>query len=330
MSNDYLKFNFVRPNIGEANDAVQVENNLVAWLNHAFLEIGAWTNVTTGAVDHYSGSPSILRPLSAPGASRNTVYQAFRKDWVYENPSSLEYTSGSPIVCSGIYINNTFYPTDTTEGTYQHIIDFPRGQVRFLNGGISGVVVRAEYAYRMVQVTKGDSADFYNFEMYSNRSDSTSFLSFGSGTKDVGADNRLQMPGVMISLGRRSTKPWQLGTAASWVYQNVNFHVFTEDKFWRDQITSILSWQEWKSIRLIDFNELAASGQYPLNIYGSLNPSGKMYPDLVKTSDEGGFFLQNLRFTDTSITNNQKIHKGLYIGTVNTTCEYLMISQIRV
>jgi hypothetical protein len=56
----HLKFNFVRPNIGEANDTTQVENNLIAWMNHAFLEIGAWVNVTTGLVGYYSGSPSVL------------------------------------------------------------------------------------------------------------------------------------------------------------------------------------------------------------------------------------------------------------------------------
>jgi hypothetical protein len=322
----HLKFNFVRPNIGEANDTTQVENNLIAWMNHAFLEIGAWVNVTTGLVGYYSGSPSVLRPIKTPGYVPYTVYQAFRKDWVYEDPSCINYASGEPIVCSGIYVNNVFYPTATTTGAYAHRISFPQGAVTFINGGVSGVSVQAEYSYRLVQITKGDSADFYNFEKYSNREDSAAFLSFGSGNKDVGIDNRLQMPGIMIALGRKSTKPWQLGTAASWLYQSVNFHIFAEDKFWRDQLASILSWQEWKTIKMMDFNSVKNSGHYPLNIYGSINPSGKMYPDLIATSDQGGHFQQNLRFTDTYINNLQKVHKDLYIGTVSTVCEYLMIS----
>lgn len=324
--NSYLKFNFVKPNIGEVNDITQVENNLIAWMNHAFLEVGGWVNITTGLVSAYSGNPSVLRPVNEPGYTQYSVYQAFRKDWVYENPDSIEYANGEPIVCSGIYVNNTFYPTATTSGTYAHIINFPAGQVRFTNNGVSGVTVKAEYSYRLVQVVKGDAADYNNIEFYSNRSDTASFLQFGSGAQDRSWQNRLQMPGVLVTLGTRYTKPWQLGTAASWVFQTVNFHIFAEDKFWRDQLASILSWQEWKTIRMLDFNRLNTSGQYPLNIYGSINPSGKMYPDLVLTRDQGGFYLQDLRFTDTTISNIQKIHKDLYVATVRTQCEYLMIS----
>lgn len=322
----HLKFNFVRSNIGEANDSTQVENNLISWMNHAFLELGAWANVTTGTIQAYNGNPSLLRPISIPGRTPYSVYQGFRKDWVYESPSSLEYPSGDPIVCSGIYINSIFYPTNTTTGTYAHRISFPEGTVTFTNGGVSGVTIRAEYSYRLVQITKADATDFYNFEYYSNRSDSTSFLQFGSGSKDTIPDSRLQLPGILVSLGRKSTRPWQLGTAASYVDQNVNFHIFAEDKFWRDQLVSILSWQDWKTIRMIDFNSVQASGHFPLNVYGSLNPSGKMYPDLVKTTDEGGHFRQNLRMTETYVTNQNKVNKNLFIGTVTSVCEYLMIN----
>lgn len=321
----HLRFNFVRPNIGEANDLVQLESNIIAWMNHAFLEIGGWINVTTGTTQHFGGNPSILRPLNEPNYVAYTVYQSFRKDWVYENPSSISYPSGEPIVCSGIYVNNTFYPTSTTTGTYAHIVNFPAGHIRFTNGGVSGVTVKAEYSYRTVQITKGDQADFNNFEMLSNRADNTQFLQFGSGKADVGWENRLQMPGVLITMGSDSKTPYALGTLQQNIQQKMNIYVFAEDKFWRDQLASILSWQADKAIYMMDFNSIARSGHYPLNIYGSINPSGRMYPDLIQTTDQGGHRYNRIIFKDLRTNTIQKLHKNLFIAHLTTNLEYLMV-----
>lgn len=324
MSNDHLQFNFVRPHIGYANDQVLVEDSLIAWMNHAFLNIGAFVNISTGMIQAYSGSPGLLQPVKVPGYATRQVYQGFKKDWVWENPSSLVYEAGSPTECSGVYVNGTFYNSTTTTGTYAHRIEFPAGRVVFTNGAIpANSVVRTNFAYRFVQVIKGDAADFNKFEYFSNRADDTNFLSFGSGSKDVAWEDRIQLPCIAMIPGKSDSTPSQLGTLQQWVQQSFTFLVFAEDKFWRDQLLSILINQRDKRVHLIDFNTVAASGQHPLNIYGSKNVSGLMYPDLVKFPGDGHAY-GLLTFKNTRIGSQQKIHTNLYYGSVTSEMEYLM------
>lgn len=323
MANDHLKFNFVPPHIGYANDQTQVENSLIAWMNHAFLNIGGFVNINSGDVGHFGGYPGNLRPVKVPGYSNYQVYQGFRKDWVWET-GTLDYSFGSPKECSGIYVNGSFYPTSTTTGTYAHRVEFPAGRVVFTNGAIpSGSVVSTNYAYRVVQVIKGDLEDFKTFEFYSNRDDSTSFLYFGSGVQDVPWDARIQLPCVAIVAGKTENEPYQLGTLQQTVYQNVSFLVFSENKFWRDQLLHILNNQSDKRIFLVDFNTLAASGQTPLNIYGGRNPNGITYPAMVNFPGDG-HARGLLGFINTRISTQQKIHKNLYYGVVTADMEFLM------
>lgn len=322
---DHLKFNFVQPHIGWANDQVQLENNLVSWLNHAFLNVGAFINVPTGGSLPYGGTHGKLRPVDQPGYADYQVYQGARKDWVFETTGSIEYSAGSPTQCTGVYVNGTFYATDTTTGTYAHRIEFPAGRVVFTNGAISSTAdVRAAYAYRLVQVTKGDPDDFKRFEYFSNRADEANFLMFGSGTKDPSWQNRIQMPCIAVILGKSKSEPYQMGTLQQWIFQSVTFQVYAENKFWRDQLMDILKNQNDKRIYMVDFNTVAASGQYPLTIYGAKNPSGLMYPDLVKFPDGGGHAYGLLGFTDTRISARQKIHDNLFYGAVTAEMEFLM------
>ena len=328
---NHLKFNFVPDHIGQANISVQLENNIVSWLNHCFLNVGAFVNVETGTTSYYGGADlSKLYPVDDPNYTDYQVWQGFRKQWVFESGGSLSYTSGSPLVCSGIYINSTFYPSSTT-GAYEHRINFPAGRVEFINAGSisSGLIgassdIKAAFSYRLVQVNQADKETFKAIQYLSMRADNSNFAQFGSGSWDVDWRNRLQLPGIVVELSaKKDSKPWQLGTLAAWRYSLVNFRVFAEDPYWLNQITDILASQHDRTIYMYDVNMVEDSGVYPLDAFGALNPNGLLYPDLVKEQHEGGYRYKRMRFTNVTVNEMKSPHQNLHTSVVRSSIEYL-------
>lgn len=330
--NNHLKFNFAPDHIGQANISVQVESNLVSWLNHAFLEIGGWVNIATGSTSYYGGVDlSRLYPVDDPNYADYQVWQGFRKDWVYESGGAIEYNTGDPLVCTGVYINSTFYPSATTTGAYAHTVNFPAGRIVFTNtgaigsGGISSSTnVKTNFSYRLVQVHKGEPDWFKSFQYFSMRADNSHFLQFGSGAWDADWRNRVQLPAIVVQLvPEKTSKPWQLGTLASWNYQKCNLYVFAEDDYWCKQIRDLLASQYDRTIYMYDVNRVEDSGVYPLNAFGGRNLSGLLYPQLVTESGAGGYRYKRMRFTNVTMSDVKTPHQNLHGAVVRTSIEYI-------
>src|SRR3990172_8402618 len=137
MSEPYLRFNGVTE-IGDSIATEQLKGNLKTWLDWAFLEVGAFTNIIVPTTGQYGGLNHRLRLTADPNYSSGEVWQGFRQDWVWETGTSYRV---QPIQASGVIVNNVFYPTLTTIGAYAHRIEYPNGRVVF-NSPISttGVV----------------------------------------------------------------------------------------------------------------------------------------------------------------------------------------------
>lgn len=328
--NNHLKFNFVPDHIGEANISIQLGNNLVSWMKHAFLEMGAWINVPTGTQGYYGADLSQLAPVKSPGYADYQVWQSFRKDWVYQSGGAISYPSGDPIVCSGVYVGATFYPSSTT-GAYAHRVEFPAGRIVFLNSGAigSGAIsgsstIRAAYSYNFVQVSEVDEDNFNRFQYMSNRADNSQFLQFGSGSWDTDWRNRVQLPAIMVQLVPQATsKPLELGTLAAWEKQRCFFHIFAEDPVWCKQLRDILKNQHDRTIPIYDVNRVQRSGVYPLDVNGSLRASGLLYPQLVEESGNGGYRYKVIRLTNVTITDMKSPHIKLHNAQVSTQIEYI-------
>lgn len=317
--------------IGEANISVQLENNIVSWLNHCFLEMGGFVNIPTGTAGYYGGDLSRLYPVDDPNFADYQVWQAFRKDWVYESGGAISYPSGDPIVCSGIYVGSTFYPASTTTGAYAHDIRFPRGAIVFTNSGAIGsgaisssTVIRAAFSYKLIQVSKTDREAFNTIQYYSLRNDNSHFIQFGSGSWDIDWQNRMQLPAIMVQLSPRKTAtPYELGTLAAWTKQNVSFHVFAEDAYWCRQLADILFTQHDRTIYMYDVNRVENSGTYPLDVFGRLRSGGKLYPDLVEESGLGGYRYKRMWFKDMTVSDMKMPHNNLHGAVVKTNVEYI-------
>lgn len=305
--------------IGDTLLSEQIESNLKTFLDWAFLGIGAFFNVTIPTSGAYGGTFDRLRPVDNPAYGDAQVWQGARKDWVWE--TGVERVQ-QPLQVTGVYVEGTFYPTATTSGTYAHHINHPWGAVVFDSAVVTTALVQAEYSYRYVHVTTSDAEWFKDIHYDSFRVDDTHFTQFGSGIWDMANDNRIQLPAVVIeAVPRRSFSGFELGAGTQLVHTDILFHIFTEDRWARNNIMDILSFQNDKTIFLYDVNAIAAISGFPLDENGSLVTNPKMYVDLVSHTNDGGYRWRRCRFTNTTAQSMGNLTPSLFGGIVRTTLE---------
>ena len=309
----HTKFKGVE-NIGDSLPSDQIQTNLKFFLDWAFLEIGAFSNVSISQSGVYGGDYSRLRLSEDPNYEQGKVWEGFRSDWVWE--SGIEYAH-QPIRVSGVYIDNVYFPANS--GTYH--IDYPLGRVVFNNPISPSSVVKCAFSHRYCQVVTEDVPWWREIQKNSYRIDSQDFLNYGSGSWSVLGQSRIQLPAIVIEVVPNTRrKSFEIGNLTQTVSQKVLMHVIAETPWERRQLHDILTTQEEKRLIMFDKNAVFSSGVYPLNEYGSPSPSGKMYPDLIKPNANGGYGWRQLRLTSCESVE-QKVLSPLYFCTVETTCE---------
>ena len=309
---------------GEDTLSPMVENNLVSWYNWAFLQIGAWTDVTIPQSGAYGGDFSKLRLVNDPQYTNGQVWEAIRKDWVWE--TGVNYVNGTgtynPIQITGVQVNGTMYGTG--DATYGHYYNYPLGRVVFDTALTSTDVVKISYSYRNVQVYKADDVPWWqNLQYNSFRPDDTHFTLSGSGDLSVGGQHRIQLPAIIIAtvpVGKN--RPYEIGAGSLIVEQDVLFYTLAEEKYTRDKLIDIARNQDDKTIWLFNTNSVAESGDYPLD-YRGMYVGGLMYPNLVDKVSNGGHRWRRLRFEKTRTMESAPINMSVHEGVVRSTCEVI-------
>lgn len=309
---DFTTFKGVS-NIGDSLMMDMLTNNLVDFFNWAFLGIGAFFNITLPQSGVYGGQPNRLRCVSDPYYSGGQVWETYRNNWVWE--SGVEYAY-QPIAISGIYLNGTFLPSNTT-GKYNYSLDYPRGRVTFNNTTISPTsVVQMEFSFRYVNTYTDDSQWFKELTFNSLRVDDPNYFLNGSGVWNTLSQNRVQMPAIVVEgVPRRSYYGRQLG-GGQFLYQDVLFHIFAETPYERNNLADILTYQYRKKIYLYDRNLITNSSAWPLDLNGSIVSGAMTYPSLINNySTRSAYFYE---MTAEDMTNTVP---GLYTAVVRTTFE---------
>lgn len=299
--------------IGESQLNDQLRSNTVAFLDWGLLNIGGFFNVTrptsSGA---YGGRQYRLRLSEDDNYEKGQVWEGFRSNWVWE--SGLQYPI-QPTQISGVYLNGTFLPTATT-GNFAYSINYPLGRVTFNNPIVPTSQVELNFSYKYINVYEGDAPWFKELQFNSFRVDDPQFSLYGSGVWSVMAQNRIQMPAIVVEpVPRRRFVGYQLG-GGQWVYQDVLFHIFSEDAFMRDQLVDIITTQRNAKITLFDKNQLIASGAMPINYNGSLNANPLCYPDLVANYPWNAAY-----FFETSSEEENEVVPGFYQAITRVTFE---------
>jgi len=315
----YSKFSKVS-NIGESLLNSELENNLKWYIDWSMLGIGGWSSVTIPTSGVYGGTFDQLRPVNDPAYSNGQVWESARKDWVWETGTSW---SGSevPIQISGVNINGTHYATG--DSTYAHHFDYPLGRVVFDTAISAASTVKLEYSYRNVQVYIADQAPWWDELQYDSlRVDDAYYMSTGSGAWGTLANNRVQMPAIVLeTVARRRFTPYQMGDTSQFVKQDVVFHIVAESRWWRNQLIDILSLQKDSQIWLFNSNRLIDSGVYPLDYRGMRVSSPLNYDNVVSST---GYRYALARITDMAITEMDSHNARLHEGTVRATFELVL------
>lgn len=291
----------------------KIQQSTIMFFDWGFINKGAFTNVLLNQLDINTNNQSILRKVKDTNYSEGQVWESFHHNFVWESGLA---TTQQPIHISGVYINGSFKrPTDTG---YEHYIDYPKGRVIF-NNPISATDVRLEYSYKNIlfdtialypeiQTMQNEVFGFNNFNQYSSG--------------DYVVLNRKQMPLVAIEATPSiSYYPVSLGTGASWVETDLLFHIFDTDVSTVHKLLSFISAQKEKTIYMLDFDNILASGAYPLDCRGTLTDNPKTFADLVN----GGYRHQQLYFKDCRAQMQQMIGGNIHYGTVRFTTETISV-----
>ena len=303
--------------IGQKDAVSGLEDNIKGFLDWSFLHIGGFINVDipTSGVENQS-SFHYLKPVSDP-SQKIKLWEAPRKDWVYENviySSGISYNGVVPNTVSGVYLNGTFLPGPTGSGNYGYNINYPLGRIDFDNNVSPTSKVSTSYAYRYVQVYKSNEAQWWK-EVQKETYNPSSYKP--SGDYSITANHRVQLPAIIIELIPRTVQiPYELGTTRNIVIQDLFLHVFAENPGQRNSITEILLLQKDKTLKLYDVNKVVKNNAYPINKYGNINQNGFNYNIL---SDQ---YTQHwCTIKDSSIGELNNLSSNLFNGIVRWSIE---------
>jgi hypothetical protein len=268
----------------------QLESNLLYFFQWGLLGIGAFENVTIPTSGAYGGDMHRLRKADDPNYDDGQVWEAFRRDWVWETGVDCPF---QPIRVSGVYVDGHFHPA-TGVGPYAHAIDYPNGRVIFGSGLPTDSVVSCEYSYRNYHVTTADAPWWREIQQGSLRVDDTHFLQEGSGAWSILSQSRVQLPAVVIEAVPRTSRYGTAIGGGTTVGQEVRFDILAEDRSSRNKLHDIITYQWNKRLVAFDKEAIVAADRFPLDPQGSPTSGALMYPQLL---DQFGW--RQLRWMET-------------------------------
>jgi|688.fasta_scaffold270616_1 hypothetical protein len=290
----------------------QLEDNFKSFLDTAFLNIGAFTNIDRPTGTLYGGNMAKLNSVSDPALPSGSAWETSKKDWIWED--CCTYSGATPIDISGVYVNNIFYPEPTGASPYTYNLNYPLGRVTFASGIPLNSNVEMSYSYRNVQVYKSNESAWFKELQYASY-DPTKF----NNIKQITSNHRVQMPSIVLEfLPGMDMKPYEIGSTSNIIYQDLMLNILTESYSDRAIILDILVQQKDRPIYLYDINKVVNDGVYPLNYDGSINPSGLSYTDLVENTD---YKLTIVYIKKADVIDLNNYGQNLYIGNLRYRLE---------
>lgn len=307
--------------IGEFSITEAIEDNLVEYINWGFLQLGAFYNIDIPSSGVYGGDRHRLRSVSDPRYTDGQVWEAYRKNWVWE--SGL-VSAEQPVAISGIFVDGSYKPKGS--GYY---VNYPDGQVIFSDPISTTSTVQLEYSHKWVNVVNADTIPWFRkTQTRSFRVDDSDFM-VGSGDWSDLAENRMQLPIVAVEGIDQSYAGYQLG-GGQYKYSDVLLHVIAENSQTAKRIASVLADQSESDIYIYDPDRLVSQNQFPLDYRGELASGALCYPDLVKATGDNGFRYTNkvqygkVRLYDSIYQGTDALHENVYHSRVRWSTEVIL------
>lgn len=336
-------------NIGQHLLMSQIENNIKSFLDWGFLNIGGFINVSRPDKNIYNNPLALLKPTQDPNFTNGQVWQTMRKDWIWESdivyskciepdivvtpatpcplyivestPCPESYIQSiSPNLITGIYIDNVFYPLNTT-GIYSYKVDYINSRIIFNTAIPLSSKVEMEYSYRWLQIYNYDNAQWWRQLQYQTDANNEHFNQLNKGDFSILSNNRVQLPAIIIeTVSRGLSKPWQLGDKSLVMKQELLLHIVSETMADRNKIIDILRLQQDKIIRMYDTNLVIKYGSQPFLIDGTLNPNALKYDQLLQCK---GYYWNSARLIDIFASDVQSFSPFFSESNVKLTVEII-------
>lgn len=288
-----------------------LEANFKMYLDWAFLNIGAWFDVSANQNTIYGvNRHSKLLPVEDPAYANGRVWQGIRKDWVWE--TGINYNNTSPLGISNISVNSN---TITKNGNF--IINYPLGRIIFNTPQSLTSDIQLSYSYRFIQVHRSSESPWFNILQFSSFNTSNNDIQLtDEGEWAIGGQHRIQLPCIVIEpVSRSRSRPYEIGNNLLWLEQDIAFYILAENKNDRNKLLDILRLQQDVTLQLFDTNLIAQNDNYPLTYDGDIKNNPLMYPDIIQTYPWRKCFIKNISLFEID-SPNPNLHQGMVRATL--------------
>lgn len=290
-------------------------DNFVYFYDWGFLDRGSFYNINIPQSGIYGGDRHVLRAAQDPNYTDGQVWEAYRKNWVWE--SGVSATTQQPINISGVFVNDTFYATGNV--TKPYYIDYQNGRVIFDSAQSINSTVKLEYSHKWVEVIPAEGVPFFREIQQGSFRNEEGFQVNNSGGWAQMGQTRIQLPSIAVEVvPPRSLEGYQLG-GGQWVNNDIVFYVIAENHWECVNLVDSILYQNDRTIHLFDPTSVALSGTFPFNYRNELNenavPSGQ-YPNLIDNFYYRKCYIYNSKGNDIT-----QLTPDLYIGTARCSTQ---------
>lgn len=242
----------------------------------------SWLDYSFYSDGGYVNTSGNLKQVSLPGYSGGMVWGSNKKNWVWEQDNINISQSG-------------------------YTINYRDGLVIF-NSPQSGVY--ATYSVKNILIFDGKDNPFFRGE--------GATLNVYEG---VYRENSIQLPCIAIELGSSNSNPYAVGTYERNVRQDIIFNIYHKNPEIVEKISDILFNQVDTGVPLFNFFRAFNSGDFPLNLDGTLINRSGTYNNLINSHPYTEARNYSCYITDTEIESISKLDNNLYHGTVRFETE---------
>lgn len=290
-------------------------DNFIYFYDWGLLDRGSFYNINIPQSGIYGGDRHKLRKADDPNYTDGQVWEAYRKNWVWE--TGISATTQQPIQISGLFIDNTFYGTGNQSKPYY--IDYKNGKVIFDTAISTTSNVQVEYSHKWVEVVAAEGVPFFRQIQQGSFRNEQGFQVSNSGSWAQLGETRLQLPAIAVEVNPpKSLEPYQLG-GGQWINNDIVFYVITENQWECANLIDTILYQNDRTIHLFDPIAISISGVFPFDYKNQLNenalPSG-LYPELIDNFFYRKCFIYNSKGNDIA-----QLSPDLYIGTARCTTQ---------
>lgn len=289
-------------NVFDSTITNEISDNLVEFFDWGLMQKGNYFNITKDERDSLNFDISRLAQSENTAFPSGTCWEAKNSNWIWQ--SGITYNP-PPINISGVYVNDNFYPLNSS-GNYSHYIDYNNGRVVFGSGLPSTSKVQVEHSTKWINVD------------YSTYLDGIRTISSEADEK-LPPELMVKLPLIAIEvISKPKMRGYELG-GGKYIDTLVLFNCLARDKSTKDKLVDIVSFQE-KTIRMFDSNRIARSGEFPIDYRGFPVSGALNYEQLV--SKYPGHVI---RFKDIESSEMKMKNSTLFGGVVKMVVELIKI-----